>query len=149
MIVVILILGSFCYFSLFNLARSSNLFSGTVTQLYPTSVYATPDSIRFTPLAPASPSKDSSSVVVDDSAILVQLKQIVVTDPQRGNVLHKPTLQSVLQFQNVIENEVYVPDDASMASNSFIPRIYVTRPPTTKYASLLQLLTFGNMINSF
>ncbi|KAI8338669.1 3-hydroxy-3-methylglutaryl coenzyme A reductase [Chlamydoabsidia padenii] len=109
MIVVILILGSFSYFSLFNLARSSDLFSGTVTRLYPTTVYASSRSAKFTPL----PSNDESSmVVVDDNAVMVQLKQIMVTDPQRGNVLAKSTLQSVLQFQGVIENDIYVPDDA-------------------------------------
>lgn len=108
MIVVILILGSFCYFSLFNLARSSDLFSGTVTRLYPTTVYASPESSKFTALAASS----DGSFTVDDNAIMVQLKQILVTDPQRGNVLDKATLNSVLQFQTMIENDIFVPDDA-------------------------------------
>ncbi|KAI8340612.1 3-hydroxy-3-methylglutaryl coenzyme A reductase [Chlamydoabsidia padenii] len=116
MIVVILILGSFCYFTLFNLARSSDLFSGTVTRLYPTTVYATTSSSRFAPL----PVDTNVSSMVDNNAIMVQLKQIVVTDPQHGNVLLKSTLRSVLQFQKVIENEMYIPDGGALGGKQFV-----------------------------
>ncbi|KAL0097167.1 3-hydroxy-3-methylglutaryl-coenzyme A reductase [Phycomyces blakesleeanus] len=110
MIVVVLILSSFSYFYLFNLARTSDIFSGTVTRLYPTSVYA--------------PTKDHSFSVVDrtadstiaNNAVKVHLHQIVVSDPKHG-VLSRQTLASVLRFQQMAENEIYVPD--STAVNRF------------------------------
>ncbi|KAI8063146.1 hydroxymethylglutaryl-CoA reductase [Gongronella butleri] len=103
MMVVILMLGSFCYFSLYNMARSSDLFYGTVTRLYPTTVYAAPGQAHFTANLPA---------VADDNTLHVQLKQIEVSDPQRGHVLNKGTILSVLRFQQFIENNIYVPDEA-------------------------------------
>ncbi|CAO3615445.1 unnamed protein product [Cunninghamella blakesleeana] len=50
--------------------------------------------------------------IVSEDALHIQLKQIVVTDPQRGNVLNKATVQFVLQFQQYIEHNIYVPEDA-------------------------------------
>ncbi|CAO3619960.1 unnamed protein product [Cunninghamella echinulata] len=49
----------------------------------------------------------------------IQLKQIVISDPQRGNVLNKATLQSVLQFQHFIEHEIFVPEDTTIGGKQY------------------------------
>lgn len=115
MVVVTLILASFCYFYLFNLARTSDIFSGTVTRLYPTSVIATTGD-SFTTLDRTL--SDHSPLPAD--AIKIQVKQVVVTDPDHGNnVLNHHTLSSLLHFQNMIENDIYVPDSASVKRFAF------------------------------
>lgn len=97
MIAGILILSSFSYFYLFNLARTSDIFSGTVTRLYPTLVYADKHSSQFQQL------KRNELSFEDTHAIKVQLKQISITD-QEKNVIDKDTIQSILKFQNVIQH---------------------------------------------
>ncbi|KAI8379631.1 3-hydroxy-3-methylglutaryl coenzyme A reductase [Radiomyces spectabilis] len=105
MIVAILILASFSYFYLFNLARTSDIFSGTVTRLYPTTAYADGHAKEFSVVE----SMDS----VPKNAIKIHLKQILVTDPHRS-LLNQKTLSSVLHFQRLIENEIYVPDNTAV-----------------------------------
>lgn len=111
MVVAVLILASFCYFYLFNLARTSDIFTGTVTRLYPTSAYASADAAHFTQL--------DRAAAVPNEAVKVYLKQLMVSatgsnkdDPSK-NVLDHATLVSTLQLQHTVENDIYVPDTAS------------------------------------
>lgn len=110
MVVVVLILASLCYFYLFNLARTSDIFSGTVTRLYPTFAYASSgDATQFTQLDRGDPLLPQH----ENDAVKIHLKQIVISDPHHGNdVLTHQTLSSVLRFQRFIENEIYVPSDS-------------------------------------
>lgn len=96
MIAGILILSSFSYFYLFNLARTSDIFSGTVTRLYPTLVYATVDS-DFEPLT-----RHLNSPLAPE-AIKIQLKQISITDKEK-NLIDRATLASILEFQAQIQH---------------------------------------------
>ncbi|ORX50128.1 3-hydroxy-3-methylglutaryl coenzyme A reductase [Hesseltinella vesiculosa] len=109
LMVAVLVFGSFCYFSLYNMARSSDLFYGTVTRLYPTTVYASSQDLHFS----TQPLSD------DQDALHIQLKQIQVSDPQRGNVLSKATVMSIVRFQQFIENSIYVPDE-SVSEKQFV-----------------------------
>ncbi|KAF7728610.1 3-hydroxy-3-methylglutaryl-coenzyme A (HMG-CoA) reductase isozyme [Apophysomyces ossiformis] len=112
MIVAILILSSFSYFYLFNLARTSDIFTGTVTRLYPTSVYALGDSKEFARV------NRSLSDTLPNNAIKVQLKQVTVTAPS-ATILNRETLASVLRFQHMVENEIYVPDGTTVNRFAF------------------------------
>lgn len=96
MIATILILSSFTYFYLYNLARTSDIFSGTVTRLYPTFVYADKNSKGFQQLT-----RTESSKI--DNSFKVQLKQISIKD-ENENIMDKETLSTVLHFQNTVAN---------------------------------------------
>ncbi|KAK4513515.1 serine/threonine protein kinase, CMGC, dual-specificity [Mucor velutinosus] len=99
MIAGILILSSFSYFYLFNLARASDIFSGTVTRLYPTFVYADNNTLNgFQQLS-------RNDVTLDNTieAVKIQLKQISIVD-QEKNVIDRNTLATILRFQNTIEH---------------------------------------------
>lgn len=98
MIAGILILSSFSYFYLFNLARTSDIFSGTVTRLYPTFVYADKHTHGFQQLARNDVSMDSTN-----EAVKIQLKQISIVD-QEKNVIDRNTLATILRFQNTIDH---------------------------------------------
>ncbi|KAG1085738.1 hypothetical protein G6F42_021269 [Rhizopus arrhizus] len=98
MIAGILILSSFSYFYLFNLARTSDIFSGTVTRLYPTFVYADKHTHGFQQLARNDVSMDSTS-----EAVKIQLKQISIVD-QEKNVIDRNTLATILRFQKTIDH---------------------------------------------
>jgi hydroxymethylglutaryl-CoA reductase (NADPH) len=103
MIAGILILSSFSYFYLFNLARStSDIFSGTVTRLYPTFVYADKDATHFQQLT----RNELSSLEQDaTNTVKIQLKQVLITDQvKNNNVIDRNTLNSILRFQNTIQH---------------------------------------------
>ncbi|KAI9009351.1 3-hydroxy-3-methylglutaryl coenzyme A reductase [Phycomyces nitens] len=112
MIVVVLILSSFSYFYLFNLARTSDIFSGTATRLYPTSVYAPTQNHPFSLV------DRTADSTIAPNAVKVHLHQIVVSDPKHG-VLSRQTLASVLRFQQMAENEIYVPDNTAVNRFAF------------------------------
>jgi hydroxymethylglutaryl-CoA reductase (NADPH) len=94
MIAGILIASSFSYFYLFNLARTSDIFSGTTTRLYPTFAYS---------------ENGKSFQHVErhhdqlGDPVSIQLKQILITDSQK-NILEPKTLDSVLRFEHAIEH---------------------------------------------
>ncbi|KAK4515339.1 pre-60S factor rei1 [Mucor velutinosus] len=99
MIAGILILSSFSYFYLFNLARTSDIFSGTVTRLYPTFVYADKNTLDgFQQLSRNDVSLDSTI-----EAVKIQLRQISIVD-QEKNVIDRNTLATILRFQNTIDH---------------------------------------------
>ncbi|CAO3623846.1 unnamed protein product [Mucor fragilis] len=98
MIAGILILSSFSYFYLFNLARTSDIFSGTVTRLYPTFVYADKHTQGFQQLSRNDASLDSTM-----DAVKIQLKQISIVD-QEKSVIDRNTLATILRFQNTIDH---------------------------------------------
>ncbi|GAN01908.1 hydroxymethylglutaryl-CoA (NADPH) reductase [Mucor ambiguus] len=98
MIAGILILSSFSYFYLFNLARTSDIFSGTVTRLYPTFVYADKNTHGFQQL-----SRNDASLDDTMEAVKIQLKQISIVD-QEKNVIDRNTLSTILRFQNTIDH---------------------------------------------
>ncbi|KAI7867585.1 3-hydroxy-3-methylglutaryl coenzyme A reductase [Spinellus fusiger] len=123
MIVAILILSSFSYFYLFNLARTSDIFSGTVTRLYPTSVYASLQSTTFSQVDRAVENS------IPKNAVKVNVHQILVSDPK--GVLNHQTLSSVLRFQHKAENEIYVPDGTTTRQFAFNKDLcYKTSLPT-------------------
>lgn len=101
MIAGILILSSFSYFYLFNLARNSDIFSGTTTRLYPTFVYADKNSDQFQQLTRNEMTLNNQKEVASN-AIKIQLKQVSIVDKE-NNVLHKDTLQSILKFEHTIQ----------------------------------------------
>ncbi|KAG2196512.1 hypothetical protein INT47_012806 [Mucor saturninus] len=113
MIAGILILSSFSYFYLFNLARTSDIFSGTVTRLYPTLVYATADS-DFEPLTRHDYTFNNQ---LAPEAIKIQLKQITVTDGE-NNMIDRSTLASILEFQNSIQHGLLDDHLGSLGYNS-------------------------------
>lgn len=115
MIAGILILSSFSYFYLFNLARTSDIFSGTVTRLYPTLVYATANS-DFEPLTRNDYTLNNQQNVALE-AIKIQLKQISITD-QEKNVIDRTTLSSILEFQNTIQHGLLDDHLGSLGYNS-------------------------------
>ncbi|KAI8641919.1 3-hydroxy-3-methylglutaryl coenzyme A reductase [Parasitella parasitica] len=98
MIAVMLILSSFSYFYLFNLARTSDIFSGTVTRLYPTFVYADKNTHGFRQL-----SRNHVSFDNPKDAVKIQLKQISIVD-QEKNVIDRNTLATILRFQNTVDH---------------------------------------------
>ncbi|KAI8140220.1 3-hydroxy-3-methylglutaryl coenzyme A reductase [Fennellomyces sp. T-0311] len=100
MVVVVLILSSFCYFYLFNLARTSDIFSGTVTRLYPTSAYASPSASSFVQL-------DRSASSVFNDAVKVQLKQMSIAHPKQEVI--DPLV--IAQFHKIMKEEIQVPDN--------------------------------------
>lgn len=116
MVVVVLILASFCYFYLFNLARTSDIFSGTVTRLYPTSVYAAGGASAFEKL-----DRTTSDLSLPFNALKIQLKQISVSDPNRETVMRHDTLLAVTRLQNFIEKEILVPDTATTKRYAYNP----------------------------
>ncbi|KAI7856539.1 3-hydroxy-3-methylglutaryl coenzyme A reductase [Circinella umbellata] len=109
MVVVVLILSSFCYFYLFNLARTSDIFSGTVTRLYPTSVFASPSDTTFTQLDRGA---DLTSGL-HHHAVKIQLKQMAISDPKQQAL----DPQIIQQFQHLIKNEIHVPDNTKKQFN--------------------------------
>lgn len=117
MVVVVLILASFCYFYLFNLARTSDIFSGTVTRLYPTSVYASENANAFEKLDRTA----SDPSVPSNNALKIQLKQVSISDPNRETVMVDRTLQAVAKLQNFIEKEILVPDTATTRRYAYNP----------------------------
>lgn len=102
MIAGILILSSFSYFYLFNLARNSDIFSGTVTRLYPTFVYADKNSDGFQQLTRNAMTLNNGKEEVASNAIKIQLKQVSIVDKE-NNLLDKDTLQSILNFEHTIQ----------------------------------------------
>ncbi|KAI9319182.1 3-hydroxy-3-methylglutaryl coenzyme A reductase [Dichotomocladium elegans] len=99
MVVAVLIMASFSYFTLYNLARTSDIFTGTSTRLYPATVYLPVDGSAFVPLAPAEESTSTKSALK-----VVHLKQLAVIDPEHD-------VQTVARFQELVANQVYVPDE--------------------------------------
>ncbi|KAI7900617.1 3-hydroxy-3-methylglutaryl coenzyme A reductase [Cokeromyces recurvatus] len=97
MIATILILSSFSYFYLFNLARNtSDIFSGTVTRLYPTFVYA---DNRTDDLHPVT----RNQIYQYKDAVKVQLRQILIkSENDQQNVLN--SLDSILQFEDNVQH---------------------------------------------
>ena len=120
-IVATLLLASFGYFTLYNLARSSEIFSGTsYTRLYPTTVYSiNPHKNGFMPIINNKQQEQeggnndnvelTSLTSIPKNALKLYLKQITVSDTERG-VQNVNTLATILQFQQTIENTVYVPE---------------------------------------
>ncbi|KAI9491290.1 3-hydroxy-3-methylglutaryl coenzyme A reductase [Zychaea mexicana] len=111
MVVVVLIFSSFCYFYLFNLARTSDIFSGTVvTRLYPTSVFASPSDTVFTPLdrqhRDGFHGADPHGIN-NMGGIKIQLKQMAISDPKQQGL--DPVI--IQQFQQLIKDEIHVPDN--------------------------------------
>jgi hydroxymethylglutaryl-CoA reductase (NADPH) len=98
MIAGILILSSFSYFYLFNLARTSDIFTGTVTRLYPTFVYADNQATDFQQLT-----RTDLNQQKETDTLKIQLKQISITDEEK-NVIDRNTLDTILRFQNTIEH---------------------------------------------
>lgn len=96
MFVGVIILASFSYVCLYNLARTSDIFSGTNTRLYPSTVYVPSNGLEFLPV-------DSS--FVDKTAQKIHLRQITISDQDSQN-----HLSSVERFQKYLENDIYVPD---------------------------------------
>ncbi|CAM0136925.1 3-hydroxy-3-methylglutaryl-coenzyme A (HMG-CoA) reductase isozyme [Umbelopsis sp. WA50703] len=109
MIVAMLILASFSYFALLNLAKTSDIFSGTATRLQPAFAYRAGDAVEFT----QRDEKDIRALSPSD-AVKVQLKQIVIEDPntskRSGGVLKRKVLEAVYQFQDIVEHQILVPD---------------------------------------
>ncbi|KAI8143330.1 hydroxymethylglutaryl-CoA reductase [Fennellomyces sp. T-0311] len=109
MVVAVLLLASFGYFTLYNVARTSDIFSGTTTRLYPATVYA-------------SSHQDEFSLIDNDenvkNALKIHLKQITVSDAEHG-VLNPNTLSHILRFQQTIENNIYVPQDTANTKFSY------------------------------
>ncbi|KAI9275911.1 3-hydroxy-3-methylglutaryl coenzyme A reductase [Phascolomyces articulosus] len=108
MVVTVLILSSFCYFYLFNLARTSDIFSGTVTRLYPTSVFASPSDAAFTQL-----DRGAELTASHHHAVKIQLKQMAISDPKQQAL----DPQIIQQFQHLIKNEIHVPDNTKKQFN--------------------------------
>nr|CAE00496.2 hydroxymethylglutaryl-CoA reductase [Rhizomucor miehei] len=104
MFVGVIILASFSYVCLYNLARTSDIFSGTNMRLYPATVYAPSNGLEFSPV-------DSS--FVDKTAQKIHLRQITVTAEELQD-----HLSSVERFQKYLENDVYVPDGTRQFSYS-------------------------------
>ncbi|KAI8381068.1 3-hydroxy-3-methylglutaryl coenzyme A reductase [Radiomyces spectabilis] len=102
-IATILMLASFSYFYLFNLARTSDLFTGTTSRLAATTMVAHPQSNAMTLL------RGYPSEAFDKDAVKVDLKQVMVINPKHG-VFNRAILQSVLRFEKYIENDLHVPD---------------------------------------
>ncbi|CAO3617614.1 unnamed protein product [Cunninghamella blakesleeana] len=118
MIVAILMVSSFAYFYLFNLARTSELFIGaasttTNTRLSSTKVY----SLHGEPFQ----LYDNNNNNMDHLKPLNKLsvKQIIISDPQQSldnsNNNENDNMNSILNliqpFQIIIENDIYVPDN--------------------------------------
>ncbi|KAI9323754.1 3-hydroxy-3-methylglutaryl coenzyme A reductase [Dichotomocladium elegans] len=121
MVVIIFILASFCYVYLFSLARTSDIFSGIVTRLYPTSVLATGGATEFTQL------DRTLGHSLPPNAVRISLKQVVLTDPYHEHgVLNRETIASTINFQQLIENKVYVPDSAFVNRFAFNQLCYMT-----------------------
>lgn len=102
MIAGILILSSFSYFYLFNLARNTSdiFFTGTVTRLYPTFVYSSsPYQNDFAQLT----RNQVPSLTNQQPTVKIQLKQISITD-QEKSIINKDTINSILRFQNTIHH---------------------------------------------
>ena len=98
MIAGILIISSFSYFYLFNLARNSDIFSGTATRLYPAFVYADKDAAQFQPLI-------RSELPGSQDAVKIQLKQIAISpNDKEKNIIDPTTLSNILRFQRTIEH---------------------------------------------
>lgn len=114
MIVAVLILASFCYFYLFNLAKDSELFvDSSQPRLAPAVVFAPHDTNQFVPY-------DSTKLKPVPNAVRLKLKQLVISDPTDAGshhghqgVLTRPVLASVLHFQEQIEKELFVADGSN------------------------------------
>jgi hydroxymethylglutaryl-CoA reductase (NADPH) len=109
MIVAMLILASFSYFALLNLAKTSDIFSGTATQLHPTLAYRTHEAVDFSQLT-----DKEYKALPSDSVVKIQLNQIVIEDPSTSKrsegVIKAKVLEAVYQFQDVVEHQILVPD---------------------------------------
>ncbi|RUS33409.1 3-hydroxy-3-methylglutaryl coenzyme A reductase [Jimgerdemannia flammicorona] len=112
MIVATLILASFCYFYLFHLAKNSEIFVDNSQSIVdPAFVSATRETDQFLPY-------DHNLSNPPTNAVRLKLKQIVISNPVEPNalgqpssgVLTRPVLTSVLQFQEMIEKELFVAD---------------------------------------
>lgn len=100
MIAAILILSSFSYFYLFNLARTSDIFTGTVTRLYPTFVYADNQATDFQQLT-----RTELNQQKETDSVKIQLKQISISDEEK-NIIDRNTLDTILRFQGTIERSL-------------------------------------------
>ncbi|KAI8985320.1 hydroxymethylglutaryl-coenzyme A reductase-domain-containing protein [Pilobolus umbonatus] len=129
MIATMLILSSFTYFYLFNLARTSDIFSGTVTRLYPTSVYAS-EGTEFQHLT-------RQHIPAEDS-IKIQLKQVLIADPTK-NLLDHDNLVSILRLENTLENTIL---DNHIGSFGYHSLCYKTKDQTCFSHSLSSLFEF-------
>lgn len=93
MIATILILSSFSYFYLFNLARTSDIFSGTSSRLYPTLVYADSNTQQLQQIT-----RDAQGI--SSESVKLQLKQIVITS--NSDSLNKHG--SIEKFERMVHN---------------------------------------------
>ncbi|KAI9496362.1 hydroxymethylglutaryl-CoA reductase [Zychaea mexicana] len=132
MVVAVLLLASFGYFTLYNVARTSDIFSGTSTRLYPTTVYAPAPTIHsasdytFTLVndehqqqeSPSLPTAAAAAAAAAKNALKIHLKQITVSDAERG-VLNLNTLATILRFQQTVENNVHVPEESTAITAKF------------------------------
>ncbi|KAG2217475.1 hypothetical protein INT45_010761 [Circinella minor] len=119
-IVATLLLASFGYFTLYNVARSSEIFSDTsYTRLYPTTVYSTyPHKNGFTPIINKEQQQEDDNMeltsftttTIPKNALKLYLKQITVSDDTERGVQNVNTLATILQFQQTVENTIYVPE---------------------------------------
>ncbi|GAB5589842.1 3-hydroxy-3-methylglutaryl-coenzyme A (HMG-CoA) reductase isozyme [Umbelopsis nana] len=111
MIVAMLMLASFSYFALLNLAKTSDIFYGTATHLHSNFAYRTKDAVNFTQV-----SDKEFRALSSDAVVKVQLNQIVIEDPSATRskhsegVINAKVLEAVYQFQDVVEHQILVPD---------------------------------------
>lgn len=110
MMVAMLIMASFSYFALLNLAKTSDIFTGTATRLHPTFAYRAGDAVTFTKLT-----DKELKAIPSDAVVKVQLNQIVIEDPsatrsKRSELIKPDVLEAVYKFQDVVEHQVLVPD---------------------------------------
>ncbi|KAI9245264.1 hydroxymethylglutaryl-coenzyme A reductase-domain-containing protein [Sporodiniella umbellata] len=91
MIATILILSSFSYFYLFNLARTSDIFSGTSHRLYPTTVYAGSHQNELKPIT-------RNTQGLSSNPVKLQLKQISIAGDLESNTFP--------QFEQIVKTTV-------------------------------------------
>ncbi|RCI04403.1 3-hydroxy-3-methylglutaryl-coenzyme A (HMG-CoA) reductase isozyme [Rhizopus stolonifer] len=101
MIATILILSSFSYFYLFNLARTSDIFSGTSSRLYPTVVYADSQALELKPIT-------RNTQGLSSDAIKLQLKQITISGdldpeilPQFEQTVQKTVIDDLVDYESL------------------------------------------------
>ncbi|KAI9264118.1 hydroxymethylglutaryl-CoA reductase [Phascolomyces articulosus] len=120
MVVAVLLLVSFGYFTLYNVHRTSDIFSGTRTRLYPaTAMYipTTTTSNEFQLVHPDHSHTKEPTTPIPKNALKLYLKQITVSDAERG-VQNVDTLSTILHFQKTVENNILVPEQEQQQQTS-------------------------------
>ncbi|CAO3615535.1 unnamed protein product [Cunninghamella echinulata] len=117
MIVAILMVSSFAYFYLFNLARTSELFIGTSstttnTRLSSTIIY----SIHGEPFQVFTDHDNNNNNDINNTpSTRLSIKQIIIShkkDHQQQEEVDSEYLNFLHPFQTKIENDIYVPDNS-------------------------------------